>query len=397
MKFRKLKTLIALSLFCSLTLYGQTENAKLDNYLIKKMKKSGRIGMQAAYISNGELTWVGSYGIKTYQTTDKVNDSTLFMVASISKPVTALALMKLYDQGKLNLDDDINNYLPVSIRNPNFPDNKITTRMLLSHVASLRDNWDALEVGYTIDQGGDSPVSLEDFLKSYLQEGGEFYDREKNFLKEAPGKHEYYSNVGYALIGYLVEKIAGKPFNEYMKEEVFVPLKMLNTYWFLSEIPHDNIATPHNMPYKETDFKGTQILNHFGYPEYPAGQLRTTVTDYAQILKMFVNEGKVDGNQFLSKETIEEFLTVQYPEADKWQAISWNYNEFENFIYNMIMPRRPSHTGLDPGMSSIVSFDPKEKSGVLIFSNSPTTTFQTEKIIYLDMVKRLFKEAKKVR
>lgn len=382
-------------LICVLDLHAQSGNPKLDDFLVKKMKKSGRIGMQAAYIAEGELIWVGSYGVKTFQTEDMINDSTLFMIASISKPVTALALMKLYDQGKLKLDEDINDYLPFDVRNPNFPEDKITFRMLLSHVASFRDNWEMLELGYTIDQGGDSPMSLEDFIKSYLLEGGEYYDREKNFLLEAPGKHERYSNVGYSLIAYLVEKISRKPFNEYMVEEVFRPLNMQNTYWFLSEIPHENIATPHNMPYKETDFKGTQILKHFGYPGYASGQLRTTVSDYAQILKLMVNEGKVDGNQFISKQTIDEFLAVQYPDADKWQAISWNYNEFENIVYNMIMPRRPSHTGLDPGMSTVVSFDLKTKTGVLVFSNSPTTTLRTEKIIYLDMIKKLFKEAKK--
>lgn len=351
--------------------------------------------MQAAYIADGELTWVGSYGVKIFHTNDKVNDSTLFMTASISKPVTALALMKLYDQEKLRLDDDINNYLPFDVRNPNFPDDKITFRMLLSHVASIRDNWEMLEIGYTIDQGGDSPMSLEDFLKSYLLEGGEYYDKEKNFLLTAPGKFERYSNVGYNLIAFLVEKISRRPFNEYMTDEVFNPLKMHNTYWFLSEIPHKNIASPHNMPYKETDFKGTQVLKHFGYPGYASGQLRTTVTDYSQILKLMINEGEVDGNQFLSKKTIEEFLTVQYPEVEKWRAISWSYNEVENFIYNLIMPRRPSHSGLDPGMSTFVSFDPETRTGVLVFSNSPTTTFRTEKIIYLDMVRKLFKEAAK--
>jgi len=263
-------------------------------------------------------------------------------------------------------------------------------------VSSIRDHWPILEIDYTIDNGGDSPVSLEDFLKSYLVEGGTYYNPEKNFYAAAPGTQEKYSNVGFDLIGYLVGRISGKPFNEYMREEVFLPLKMNNTYWFLSEIPHDNIATPHNMPYKETDFKGTQILKHFGYPGYPSGQLRTTVSDYAQYLKMMVNEGMVEGKPFLSKQTIDEFLTVQYPEADKWQAVSWNYNEFENFIYNTIMPRRPSHTGLDPGMNSVVSFDPIEKTGVLIISNSPTTTFWSEKIIYLDMVRKLFKETKKV-
>jgi CubicO group peptidase (beta-lactamase class C family) len=351
--------------------------------------------MQAAYISDGELIWTGSYGVKTFQTNDSVNDNTLFMTASISKPVTALALMKLYDQGKVELDKDINSYLPFKISNPNYPEDEITLRMLLCHVSSIRDNWTILEPSYTLPEGGDSPQSLEDFLKGYLLKGGAYYDSTRNFYQTKPLTEEHYSNVGYALIGYLVEVISGKPFNLFMAEEVFKPLHMHNTYWFLSEIPHDNLATPHNLPFKETDYKGTQILNHFGYPEYPAGQLRTTVADYAQFVKLMVNDGKVDDKQFLSEQTVKEFLSVQYPEVAKWRAISWSYNEFENFIYNMIMPRVPSHTGLDPGVSTVVSFNPETRTGVLVFSNSPTTTFRCEKIIYLDMVKRLFKEAEK--
>ncbi len=388
-------SLMALFISGALGVKAQSGNPELDEFLQKKMKRSDRIGIQAAYISNGELNWVGSYGVKTFQSNDKVNDSTLFMIASTSKPVTALALMKLYDQGKLKLDQDINDHLPFEVRNPNFPDDIITFRMLLSHVSSIRDHWPTLEIDYTIDDGGDSSVSLEDYLRSYLVKGGEYYDEENNFYVSTPGSQQHYSNVGYDLIGYLIQKISGRPFNEYMTEEIFIPLKMNNSYWFLSEIPHENIATPHNMPFKETDYKGTQILKHFGYPGYPSGQLRTTVTDYAQFLKLMINQGQIAGNQFLSKFSVEEFLAVQYPEVAKWQAISWSYNEFENYIYNIVMPRRPSHTGLDPGMNSVVSFDPSEKTGVLIISNSPTTTLWSEKIIYLDMVKRLFKEAGK--
>src|SRR5210317_540402 len=151
MIFRKIKLVIVVSLSCIFSLQAQTDNPKLDKFLLKKMKKSGRIGMQAAYITNGELAWIGSYGIKTYQTDDEVNDSTLFMTASISKPVTALAMMKLFDDGKVDLDDEINDYLPFEIYNPNFPNDEITIRMLLSHVSSIRDNWEKLEIGYTID------------------------------------------------------------------------------------------------------------------------------------------------------------------------------------------------------------------------------------------------------
>lgn len=395
MKYAIYIILLFASIFGTNETQAQSNNPKLDKFLSKAMKKSDRIGMQAAYISDGELQWAGSYGIKTYQKEDQINDSTLFMVASLSKPVTALALMKLYDDGKIELDDEIDNYLPFKISNPNHPYVRLTFRMLLSHVSSIRDNWDVLEIGYTIDDGGDSPISLEDFIKSYLTERGEYYNKEKNFLLNAPGTHERYSMVGYVLVGYLVERIANKPFNEYMNEKIFGPLKMNNTYWLLAEVPHDNIATPHNMPYHETDFKGTQVLTNFGYPGYPAGQLRTTVSDYAKFIMLFINNGKVDGEQFLKPETINQFLSIQYPEVAKHRAISWSYNEFENPLYYLLMPRIPSHTGLDPGMSSVVSFDPITKTGAIVISNSPTTTFRSEKVIYLNMVRRLLKEGRK--
>jgi len=395
MKQKQLFIAIALTLTCTKGIYAQNPNPELDQFLLQRMKKTDRIGMQAAYISDGELRWTGAYGDLTYQTSDRVNDSTLFMVASISKPVTALAMMKLYDDGRVDLDENINAYLPFEVRNHKYADSAITVRMLLSHVSSIRDHWPVLEIGYTIDHGGDSPITLEEFLRTYLVPGGKYYDPEHNFYDAVPSTEYHYSNVGYSLLGYLVECISGRPFNEYMAEEIFKPLGMHNTYWFLSEIPHKNLATPHNMPYKETDFKGTQVLKHFGYPGYPSGQLRTCVSDYAQVIKLFLNEGMVDGRPFMKKEIMDEFLRVQFPGVNKWQAISWSYNEFENPLYYMLMPRYPSHTGLDPGMSTAVSFDPETKSGVLVFSNSPTTTFRTEKIIYLDMVRRLFREARK--
>ncbi|MFY0688256.1 MAG: serine hydrolase [Cyclobacteriaceae bacterium] len=383
---------IILGIVCQI---GFAKHPNLDRFLNRKMKRMDRIGMQAAYIVDGKLAWKGSYGIKTYGESATINDSTIFMIASSSKPVTALAIMKLYDQGLLDLDQPINDILPFEIINPNYPEEQISTRMLLAHVSSIRDNWNHLEKGYTIDNGGDSNISMEEFLKSYLIPGGKYYDGKKNFYVHQPTEVERYTNVGYTVLGYIVERVTGQPFNEYMRKEIFQPLGMKNTFWKLAEVPHRNIATPHNMPYKETDFKGTQVLTHFGYPEYPAGQLRTSVSDYAKFLNLLINDGQVDGKQFLKKSTVEEFLRVQYPSANKWRAISWSYNEVENPIYNLVMPRRPSHSGLDPGMASMVSFDPAAKAAVIFFTNSPTTTFWSEKIFYLDMVKRLFKEAKR--
>jgi CubicO group peptidase (beta-lactamase class C family) len=367
-----------------------------DAYFLKQMEKAHVIGLQAASIQGGELVWQGSYGLREYGTDKKVNDSTLFMIASCSKPVTALGVMLLYDRGELNLDDPVDEYLPFHVRNPNTPETPITIRMLLTHTSSLRDDWETLIPLYTLEEGGDSPLELETFVKAYFTEGGEYYKPQTNFDKDPPGSHYDYCNMGYALLGALIEQVSGHTFTDFMKKEIFGPLQMHDSYWFLKEIPHANIARPHEMPAKSRKAaREPEVLKHYGYPDFPDGQLRTTVSDYAQVIKLMINRGKVGESTFIREGTVEEFLRIQYPSVAKYQAVAWNYNEFDNFIYYLLMPRLPSHTGADPGVATVVSFDPENGSGGIIFSNSPTTHFKGRKIFYQEMMKELLKQDRK--
>jgi CubicO group peptidase (beta-lactamase class C family) len=388
-------------LICSVLLvnqcnvFAQESASKLNKFFNKKMKKAKIAGMQVAFIKNGELKWVGSYGVRNDSTKEKVNDSTLFMIASCAKPVTALGLMKLYDANLINLDDDINKYLPFKIVNPNFPEKIITIRMILSHTSSLTDNGEQLNSLYTYQYGGDSPIKLEQFIKDYFLPDGKYYNRQKNFSANMPGARKLYCNAGYALAGYLIESITHKAFKEYMLEEIFKPLHMNDAYWFLSDINHDNISFPH--VYVSDTIKNChfRMLKHYGYPTVSDGQLRTHTTDYGQIIKLMLNEGKVKQVQFLKKETVQAFLAIQFPEANNYQAISWNYNEFNNWMYYLLMPRLPSHTGVDLGVATVTSFNPKTKTGAIIFANTLTHNFKGHKILYQEMIKKLMKEAKK--
>ena len=375
---------------------AQKENVKLDDYFSRKIGKAKIIGMQVASIGNGELVWHGSYGVKEYNTTDSINDSTLFMMASCSKPVTSLGIMKLYDQGRLDLDDAINDYLPFEISNPNYPGEKITFRMLLAHTSSLRDNWEVYDSLYTLPAGVDSPLELQQYIREYFTEGGEFYSSTENFALEKPGSGYQYCNMGYALLGVLLEQISDMSFSEYMQREIFQPLQMNNSYWFLKEIPHKNIARPHEV----VPVTGPHVLNHYGYPSFPDGQLRTTATDYAQVLKLMINRGKVNETTFLKEETIDEYLKIQYPDIAKYQALTWYYNENDSFFYKLVAPRYlfmrklPAHSGYDPGIETYVVFDPKKKTGAIIIHNSPIIQFKGVRI-YHQMIKKLFKEGKK--
>lgn len=387
--------LLLLFLFFGLYVFGQnTSENRLDKYLRKKTKKMGLIGMQACFVTDTYI-WQGNYGIKEYKTDNPVDANTLFMIASCSKPVTALAILKLQEAGKLGLDDPVNEHLPFHVANPNFPGELITIRMLLTHTSSIKDNWGILNPLYTLPEGGDSPLPLNSFLAEYLLEGGDLYNRDENFWKGKPESLFRYCNVGYALLGLIIEEVTGVAFKKFLDEEIFVPLGMDQTYWFLEDIPHDNIARPHEMPNKHTDFKEPKVLNHYGYPDYPDGQIRTTSSDYSRFVQFLINDGVVDGNQFLSKASIDDFLKVQYPNKFKYQAIAWNYNEFDNWIYYLLMPRLPSHTGADPGVATAVSFDPEKNVGAVIFTNSPVSGFINQKRFYQELMKRLLKEAKR--
>ncbi len=375
---------------------AQDLDARLDRFFERKMEKAQIAGLQAAFISNGKLEWTGSYGKKDVLKNTSVNDSTLFMIASCSKPVTALGLMKLHNKGLIDLDDDINDYLPFGIVIPNYPSEAITFRMLLAHTSSLRDDTPLLVSLYTFEEGGDSPISLENFIRDYFLRDGRYYHPEKNFLNARPGTVKDYSNVGYALIGYLIEQITGKDFSKYMYEEIFEPLGMNSSYWFLADVPHNNISMPHEFVESKKPDSVYKVLKHYGFPDYPDGQLRTHVSDYAQIIKLMVNNGKVNGSRFLKEETMKDFLGIQFPEANKWQAVAWNYNEFDNWLYYLFIPRLPSHTGVDPGVATVTSFDPKTGNGAIVFANTLTHNFEGHKIFYMDMVKRLLKKAKRL-
>jgi CubicO group peptidase (beta-lactamase class C family) len=363
-------------------------------YFNRNMEKSGFVGLQAAYIEDGELAWSGSFGKKNLNTGEEVNDSTVFMIASCSKPVTALGMIKLFDQGQIDLDDDINDYLPFKIVNPNFPEKTITIRMLLTHTSSLMDNWDVMTPLYTLQSGGgDSPISLLQLNTDYFLKGGTYYNEDKNFAQYEPGSQKAYCNMGYALTGLLIEMIAGDSFPAYMQKEVFNPLNMHNTYWLLADIPNENIARPHEIKTDDTEQVEYKVLDNYGYPDYPDGQIRTTVRDYAQILKLMVNNGMVNGKPFVREETIQEMLRIQYPDVNKYQAISWNYNEFDHWLYYLLNPRLPAHTGVDPGVATVTCFDPVNKTGAVIFlNNSAPSSFETMKLFYMDMVKRLLNE-----
>lgn len=283
------------------------------------------------------------------ETALKSND--LFLMASISKTITATALLQLYDQGLFGLDDPINDHLsfPVNVPGQN---TAITFRMLLTHTSGIADG-SALDNQYYY--GKDSPIALATFMESYLVPGGSNYNASENYHSFEPGTQHEYSNEGNALIGVLVESISGMGFNAYCKQHIFTPLEMNNTFWRLDEI-NQNIAVPYDYIDGDWDF-----YDHYTFTDYPNGGLRSTAQDLHHFAQALTQGGSYNGHQLLKSTTVSEMLKPQIPQLDGtagWHLFQMNSN------YNLW-----GHDGGEQGVSTIMAWNKDNGIGAIILSN----------------------------
>lgn len=184
-------------------------------------------GLAACLIKDGRVAWEGFWGTRYFAAEGSgekdrlVDGETRWRVASMSKPIVALGAMVLVEKGLLDLDRDISDYLGYSLRNPNYPGRVITPRNLLGHTSSLRD----ADFYYP---------PLGRALQELFVPGFEYYDGGRHFARadevankaadKGPGSFYCYCNLGYGLLGSIIEKVSGQRFDLFMKASIFDPL-----------------------------------------------------------------------------------------------------------------------------------------------------------------------------
>ena len=346
---------LLLSLNTVLTLSVYAQKPVVDSFINNEMQKLHIPGFEAVAIKDGKITWTGYYGYQNLEKKIPVTSQTIFEAASTSKTVTAAAMMQLFAAGKFRMDDDINKYLDFKIVNPRYPAIPITFGLLLRHRSSIDDNVDYLGQFWETNQG-DPNIPLKDFVKAYFTPNGAHYDKEKNFHDYPPGARVDYSNMGIALLGYLAERITGEPFEKYCKDELFQPLGMTNTGWFLRDVDAGEVA----MPYSYSDsLQAYQPWGYGGFPDYPAGTLHTNVAQFAHFLIAWTQQGKWNNKQVFDSAAIQT-LTPDYFNLGFYTWFQYATNKGE-ILY--------MHTGKANGVSSFISYNPTNKKGLIFICN----------------------------
>jgi CubicO group peptidase (beta-lactamase class C family) len=304
----------------------------------------------------------------------------LFELASVSKTVIATAVMQLWEDGQLDLDADINAYLPFRVVNPHFPEVPITTRMLMTHTSSIVDD----SLVFLKEYGrGDPTIPLGQFLSDYLTPGGSYYDPDQNYSQSAPGTAFSYSNFGASLAAYLVEAITGIPFDAYCTTNIFQPLGMTETSYRFADLELSHMA----MPYGYNEHTGRyHPYGFYGCPLYPAGWVITSAPQLARQLISFIQYGELDGVKILKPETVEEMRRIQYPDIAPQFGLFWYTKNLQGW-------ELMGHNGGNYGVATEMFFRLEDGVGVILLMNGDWTN-KNIRIIY-DIEARLFREAEK--
>lgn len=335
--------------------YVSSEDTLIERLLVRLMDLAHMSALSAAIVKDDKLVWAEGFGLYDRENNRKSDEETIFLVASISKTFTATALMQLYEKGLFDLDDDVNDYLPFSLRNPEYPDEKITFRMLLAHQSSMAEDVPALI--------GNIPEGLEivgypyPFLKDCLVPG-ELHYKPQMWADFPPGKEMIYSNIGFGILGYLVEILSGKSFEEYCSENIFEPLGMEDTSFRLDIVNVSRVAVPYEFQ------SGVYYpLLHYNVLFYPAGGLRTSVLDLSNFLIAHMNGGVYNGVLILNETTVEEMHTIQYP-RDKGFQYGLGFQ-----IWKKSADTRIGHTGGLFGVATKMVFRQSDNTGIIFFTN----------------------------
>jgi len=333
---------------------GLVEVPELDAFIEARLDQAEVPGLAAAIVVEGSLRWVGAYGWANLEEERPVTPDTTFMLASVSKTVTATAVMQVIEDGDLALDDDVEEVLAFWVANPSHPADPITTRQLLLHTSSIVDNWDVL-AGYYVQ--GDSPIPLGTYLEDYLDPAGALYDAADNYAGSAPGARYDYSNMGASLAGYLVEAATGTPFDAHCEARIFEPLGMTDTGWHLADIDTSVLA----MPYGGSP--GSYVpYGHYGYPDYPDGALRTSVVQLARFLAANMGDGSLGPARILEAGTLELMRTVSAPSIAPDQGLVWYY---EPSLGDDVI----GHNGGDDGVSTDMYYRLSDGVGIIVLTN----------------------------
>ncbi len=333
------------------------------------------VGLSVVVVKKDKVVYKESFGSKNLEKNIPLTNNNLFRIASVSKSFTSTGIMQLVEKKVLSLDDDVSKLIGFSVRNPKFPDKKITIRMLLSHTSSINDSQGYFSLN-TIN-----PAQNPDWQKCYND--------------YAPGGQYEYCNFNFNLAGTILEKYSGERFDHYILNHILKPLNIyggfnvndLDSSLFANIYEYDPDSSRFiNSPaaYAPRKKEIAEYVMGYSTPIFsPAGGMKITATGLSTYMMMHMENGKFNGKRIIKKKSEK---TIR-------RAVS----KEENYGLGLLTTRKlisgetlVGHTGSAYGLQSCMFFEPKKQFGIVVICNGCPESSEEFNVVIREAVNTLY-------
>lgn len=279
------------------------------------------MGLNILRTNKDEIIDQFSYGYANEEKKEETTINHIYRIASVSKVFAGLAILKLVEEKKLDIKEDVSKYLGFPFRNPQYPNDIITLEMIMTQTSSLSDGDESNGLGYDGVNGKHFFVDLSRLITDPTYE----YYTPKTFSDKKPGTHWEYSNFGCGILACVVEKITGEYFTSYVKRILFDPLN-LDASFRIEDIKNKHLVA-NLYDYTKDGFKlslSLESLLRGQYPRFelgnnfrgPAGGLLISPKDLSVLMRMLMNKGTYQNIKIFEKESID------FMEEIHWSGVS---------------------------------------------------------------------------
>jgi len=361
-----------------------SEKSKKEKQAVKElqqiMTQTEAVGLAVAVVKDGKIIFVKSIGKKNIEKDIDLGKKDIFRIASISKSFTTTALMQLVEKGKLKIDQDVSELIGFKVRNPKYPDIPITVKMLLSHTSSLCDSAGYFKLDVV------NPSITADYVKAY-----HYY---------APGAQYDYCNLGFNMLGSLVEKLSGVRFDNYVHDNVIKPLGLYANHnvdsldatrfatIYTKDATKKYVAQPDAYLSKTAEIASGYVIGYSTPLFSPTGGMKISAMDLARYMIMHMNYG-TSGSVRIISEASSRLMQTPIVVVNEWTKYCMSLLHTTNLIPGEIMV---GHTGSAYGVYSAMFFEPNKKFGFVMITNGCVPTYKNGfTVIQCDVIRAMYK------
>jgi CubicO group peptidase (beta-lactamase class C family) len=308
-------------------------------------------GVAAVMIDDQEIIWQASFGLADVEQETPVTADTVFKLWSLAKPFTAMELMRLVEQGQLDLDAPLEEYVPGFSIHSRFPDGEpITLRHILAHRSGLPRNACQSDFGWET-----GPEAMEHLAIAL----------EGCFLAYPTGERYKYSNIGYVTLGYIIQDLAGRAFPPYMRDQLLLPVGMRSSAFYSSDLPPGSELAA-GYEYFDGEYYRYEQQD---IGDIPSGNLYATSGDLATFVKFFFRGGEAAGKQLIRPETLNAMTEDQYsrPADPQRMGLGWKLGRVADSEHLVWHDGGPAE-----GIGSLIAMLPERKLGFVLLGNAST-------------------------